>query len=105
MLQKLWDTITRDGLHWLVLLIAAVMFCQWLAGYDITAYANTLVNLMWAGLALYVTIKVLRYMHQGLVDSFKVDVFDKIAGDPVALAIYFGLQFVGVAFLISRAFS
>lgn len=105
MLKSLWETVTHDGLHWLVLLIVVVVGCQWLAGYDIAVYANTLVNLMWAALALYVTIKVLRYMHKGLVGSFRDDVFAKIQEQPVALAIYFGLQFVGVAFLIGRAFS
>lgn len=94
----------RDGLPWALIVIAAIMALQWWIGYPIKTYVTNLMNLVWLIVTIFVFVKVLRYLSRQLdVVDFSTEVYAVIKQSPVALAIYFGLMFVGVAHMIAKA--
>lgn len=104
--QKTKDVLgmsIRDGLPWILAVVVVVLGVQWLVGYPIKSYVTNLMNIVWMLVMLFVMIKVLRYFSRQLdIVDFSEEVFVSIKTNPIALAIFFGQMFIGVALLASN---
>jgi hypothetical protein len=64
---------------------------------------STLMNIFWLLVGFVGVVYGLRYFDKSLGINFKSQVWDVIATNPLALALYHGLRLVAVAMLLSAA--